>query len=264
MPYTFGGVGDDVTISLTGSGMASGSATFVAGWFYPTALVNPDAWWSFGNFAQCRTPATTSELGVVTDNATTDGVWTTSGAGISTGKWWFLAWLFTATNTGPAGALRCWIGDELTAPVEATVTQTTAPAGNYTGNTSSTVGNAGTNTVAFTGDVGPVTSLVQTVSSGGGPLPLATAGTITQAEADLIAQRLVQPLWAGADPVRWASNGSPDAAHRPMDSAVAYRTTPGAIVAPMSLATVAGATLTQNRPGRLLRPNWLHTPNVRR
>ena len=198
MSWTFGGgTGDDATLNITSIG-ASGTYFFGSCWVYPTTLTATRAIWSIGNNWTLRIDTTTSELRFISDN-TTDGEWTTTGAGLATNTWTFLAWAASPLNTGPTLALRIWAGNLDTRPVELTVTNAVAPVGNFTGGTSLTWGNRGSGTVAFQGQMENCVfgAFNGTVSATLGPFSIAAAGTINQTEADFIRDRYVLPMWQG-------------------------------------------------------------------
>jgi hypothetical protein len=155
MSYTFGGnTGDDINISLMINLGADNTTCFVAGWWYPTTLTAGRGYWSAGNIFGAEVDTTTSELRLRTDNSTTDGEWVTSGAGIVTNKWHFIAFMNASENTTVPGAWRVWVGDAITAPVIQTPAVSVSRSGDYTGNSAFYVGNKGTDTVAFQGDIG--------------------------------------------------------------------------------------------------------------
>lgn len=214
MSWTFGGgTGDDATLNITSIG-ASGTYFIGSCWVYPTTLTATRAIWSIGNNWTLRIDATTSELRFISDN-TTDGEWTTTGAGLATSSWTFLSWAASPLNTGPTLALRIWAGTLDTRPAELTVTNAVAPVGNFAGGTALTWGNrGGSGAVAFQGSLENCAfgAFNGTVSATLGPLPIAAAGTITQAEADLIKDRYVLPMWQGnLYPYEKATAGFPPA-----------------------------------------------------
>lgn len=145
-----------------------------------------------------------------TANATTGGVYTTSGAGIATNTWWFIAWIWSLSNTGPVGNWRVYVGTLTTPPTEVTVTTTTSPVGNLTGNTTMTIGNTTANSTAFQGDIG-VCSLLSTGSTGAtvNPLGIAAATGLTQGEADQVLRSYITPMWLGdVSQAWWGRSGS--------------------------------------------------------
>lgn len=191
MAVTFGGgTGDDINLAGA-STIANLTTLVVAGWWYPTTLTAGNGLWSVGNVAGCKIHTTTSELQLITDN-TTDGLITTSGLGLVTNTWQFLAFLGSFTNTGPAEAWRVWKGNS-TAPVEIGTVVTTAPVGNFTGNATWYIGNLGTGTVAFQGDIASVVF----IHGAGMLLSGTTTGTLSQDDADLVLRDSVWPLWLG-------------------------------------------------------------------
>ena len=178
---------------------AANTALLVAGWFFPTTLTAGRCLWSMGSIWGCRIATTTSELNLDSDNVT-DGLWLTSGLNLTATTWRFIAWMFN-TGTAPAASWRVWAGTVDTAPTEVTVlvppaAGTTAAAGAFTGSTGISISNRGAGTVAFIGDTGDMV-FVSSASATAGPLGVATAGTITQDEADKIYRSIVVPMWLG-------------------------------------------------------------------
>lgn len=200
MSYTFGGAtGDDIN-GVTNNMGATNTASIVAGWWYPTTLTAGRGYWSAGSVFGAEVGTTTSEIRLRTDNVT-DGAWDTSGAGIATNKWWFLAFANSCLNAGPATAWRVWVGDLDTRPTEVTVSVNTANSGNFSGATGMVQGNKGaTGTVSFQGEGGSMTWIRTLSPNVNGLVPVATSGTITNAEAQYMLERIVLPLWAGEVP----------------------------------------------------------------
>jgi hypothetical protein len=197
--YTFGGAtGDDVTWSSSTTIGAASRVAFVAGWWKPTTLTAGRTLWSAGNVLSAAIHSTTSELVLTVDNATTDGTWTTTGAGLTVGTWTFLAFLLN-TSSAPGAAWTVWSGTDLVAPAQCTITAGTAMSGALTGNATSYVGNKGTGSVAFQGQVENVVFGVSAAGAGSAvnPFAIAAFGTTTAAEALWIEERLVRPIWQG-------------------------------------------------------------------
>jgi hypothetical protein len=196
--WTFGGgTGDDVTLSMTGSMMATSRIQMVMGWWRPTTLTATRKLWSVntGGVAGCEIDSTTSQIRLKID-ATTDGEWTAP-VGLTVDQWKFLA-MVCSINTVSALAWRVWAGTYDTAPAEVTVTQVVAPASTVTGSSNLYVGNAGTGTLAFQGDIADVVAMV---SLGSGDInhmiPHVTRGVITTDEAEYLRQLIVEPTWRG-------------------------------------------------------------------
>ena len=191
-----------VQVSQIGTG-ATLRTGLVAGWWKPTTLTAGRTYWSQGSIVSARIAATTSEMTLHTDN-TTDGLWTTSGAGVVVDQWQFLAFMLSTLNGTPSAAWRVWRGTNDIAPTEVTVVTppTTAPAGNFTGTGTFTMGQLGSGTVAFIGQLGSMFSMAKegTVNAGSslrGPLKTAAYGAITQDEANVVLERVIRPLWLG-------------------------------------------------------------------
>lgn len=198
MSYTFGAAtGDLITRGLLSSSNAL-SAFLFAGWVYPTTLTTGRG--LFGcdtaGLTGIKVGATTSELSVTMDQATTDAVFDTSGLGLVVNVVQYVAVLFTATTGG--AACRVWIGTIDTPPVEVTVTTTTGAVGAPVQVSTYTLGNLGSSgTVAWQGQIDQCIFYIQSSPNQVSGIPLAAAGTVTQAEADYILETLVVPFWCG-------------------------------------------------------------------
>lgn len=202
MSRTFGGAtSNNVNFVLPLTIGGTTRMALVAGWWYPTTLTAGRGYWGCGGTVGAEIGATTSEIVLRTQNATTSGVWTTSGAGIVTNEWVFLAFFGTFLNSG--SRWRIWKGSIDTAPVQVggLATPTTAPSGNLTGQSTIALGNRGTGTtVSWIGDIGNVTVLQQggSVASIPGPMGISSNyGTITVAEEDQLQNLYVRPIWSG-------------------------------------------------------------------
>lgn len=261
MALTFGGaVGDDITFT-TLSNLTDNRQELVCGWYYPTTLTAGRKYWGASATIGAEIDTTTSEIRMRSDN-TTDGQWLTSGAAITTNKWWFIAWLAATENTTVAGDWRVFIGDNETPPTEVTVTNPTVRSGNYTGNVNTTIGNAGsTGSLAFQGDIESYSMVIANSSSGPCALSIATSGVITNGEADNIRQNILTPLWLGR-PFSWrlmtAIINTPwQIVHAPLlDTSGLYYIVSDSAPITVGNATVNGATFTSNRPARRPPPDW--------
>ena len=215
MAWTTGGATNTRRFSnLNASIGNANTSTFLAGWFYPTTLTAGRGLWAIDSITGSRIATSTSEVNLDTNNVT-DGLWVTSGLGLTVNEWRFMAWMLNC-GTAPAAAWRMWAGTVNTAPTEITISVTTAAAGAFTAATGFTLGNRGNSTVAFQGDIGDAVFIYQNVTNQG-PLSVATAGTIAQDEADQIYRTLVIPIWKG--------DAFPPATRRLLTSANAYEAT---------------------------------------
>lgn len=206
MPYTFGGaVGSRCTITSNVSTGANSTAGIFTGWYLPTTLTATRRYFSAGAIFGAEVGSTTSEIVLRTDN-TTDGQWTTSGAGITTGIWYFLAVLYVASNTGPVCNWRVYLGTSETPPVLQSLTNNTAPAGNFVGSTTVTFGNTSANNVAFQGDIADI-SYFATSSFGAttSPLNISVATALTADEEAHILRRYILPMYEGNPARAWAN-----------------------------------------------------------
>lgn len=197
MAWTFGAANNNRFNVNNGVSFGATSRTgFICGWWKPTTLTAGLGYWSVSSALFARIATTTSEIELGTDN-TTDGRWTTSGAGIAVDNWYFIAFMLSTLNGTPSAAWRVWVGTELNAPTEVTVNVNTAPAGNFTGTTGVILGQVGsTGNVSFIGDISDCAVISQSVNTSG-PLTTAAFGAITQAEADFVRERVVLPYWSG-------------------------------------------------------------------
>jgi len=187
---------------LTNAVGAASSATLFAGWFLPTTLTAGRGYWSAGTIIGLEVGTTTSEV-IGRIQSATNGVYTSSGAGLAINNWYFIAHYLDATNTGPNSTQKLWIGTIDSPPREVTFTQTTAPVGAFTSSTIVIFGNKGNaGTVAFQGDVGNCFFATQSTNTGG-PFNLLAYGP-TGKDANQIAtesagllSNFILPWWSG-------------------------------------------------------------------
>ena len=264
MSYTFGaGTGDDIAVTSALSLGADNTVTLVAGWWYPTTLTATRGYWSAGSIFGAEVDTTTSEIRMRTDN-TTDGQWVTSGAGIVTNKWQFLAFLAATENTTVAGAWRVWVGDENTAPVIQTPAVSVSRSGNYTGSTAVAIGNKGTGTLAFQGDIGWVMLAAASAIGINSPFYVSASGVISDAEAKLVEERWVLPLWRGTpNPCHMVTTtpaGSFTMIHLPFDQQLSIASQWSQSTSPANplAMTINGATWSENQPPVRLPRDWIH------
>lgn len=197
MAYTFGAsTANDINATVTAAATAgiNSSCFLVAGWWYPTTLTAGRAYCGEAAGAFLRVAATTSELAVQTDRLSIDATFTSSGAGITTNVWQFIAIVTNfSTNGFPAHYL--WVGSGGAVPVPVTISQTTLGSGNGSGSANRIIGNStAAATVAFQGDIGQVSMIY-----GSTPLIMGieSNGSISQPEVDRIFATIVLPLFYG-------------------------------------------------------------------
>lgn len=206
MPYSFAGaVGARCQWTLSISASASTSIGVFGGWFLPSALTAGRYYWSAGNVFGSRVATTTSELEMLSANATTGGLWTTTGAGITTDTWRYIAWLYALNNTGVVGNWRVWVGTFENAPQPVTVTQTTAPVGTFTGSTAANIGNNALSGSAIQADIADCSWGITQAAGTANPFGINASTTITAAEADQVYQRWILPHWDGDPLTAWAN-----------------------------------------------------------
>lgn len=181
---------------------AASSATLFAGWFLPTTLTAGRGFWSAGNIIGLEVGGTTSEV-VGRIQSATNGVYTSSGAGIAINNWYFIAHYIDATNTGPNSNQFLWIGTIESPPVEQTFTQTTAPVGAFSSQTAMVVGNKGAaGTTAFQGEVGNCFLATQSTNTRG-PFNLSAFGPTGKDANQLATEKagllnnFIIPWWRG-------------------------------------------------------------------
>lgn len=206
MPYDFTAAGaGDITFGATSTGLADNRTVLVCGWYRPSILTTGLYLWSFGNIAGLSLGAADT-LVLTVDNATTDGVFSAAAAGLVVDEWRFIAVMASTENTGVLAAVRVWTGGIGEAPVERTVTTTTAPVGNFTGSATFYIGNLGTSAVlSFGGQIADVSLIITEFAYGATthPFGLATSGAITATEAQRVYETWVWPLWLGDTSMMW-------------------------------------------------------------
>ena len=261
MSWTFGGAAsNDMNWATQTSVGGANTAFLVCGWWRPTTLTNPRSYFSFGNVITARVAPTTSEIQLVSDNATTDGVWTTSGAGIAVNNWYFLAVLgiFTTANA----IWRVWKStgvDNPPAGITVTTPPTTAPSGNNAGSGTFYLGNAGTSTAnSFLGQIGSCSLHSVTSATVPNPLRLTSYTALSVDEEEFIRREYVVPAWLG-EPFPGVGNhsvygGTPPTwqmHHFDLEQVVTPRpfVWGNSTFSPVgSPATIQGATFSQERP----------------
>lgn len=198
MSWTFGGAASNDMNWATQTSVGGGSTAFlVCGWWRPTTLTNPRSYFSFGNVITARVAPTTSEIQLVSDNATTDGVWTTSGAGIVTNAWHFLAVLGIFTTANAIWSV--WKSTGVNSPPELiSNSNTTAPSGNNAGSGTFYLGNAGTSTAnSFQGQIGSCSLYSVSSATVPNPLRLTSYTALSADEEKFIGHNYVVPAWLG-------------------------------------------------------------------
>lgn len=193
---TAGATGDDVNWTLGTTIGANSRLSLVCGWWKATTLTAGRFLWSVGNTGWgVAVGSTTDELELYSDNATTDGVWFTTGWDQVTDEWRFGAFWINC-STGSTN-WRVWRGTANEHPTQVTVTNSVAPSGSYSGSNAFTLGNRGTGTVGYQGVVGDVTVQVSSAAGITEQFGVATTGTTTTAEEEHLLHRLIYPIWRG-------------------------------------------------------------------
>ena len=261
MAYTFGAAtGDDVTWTDSASNYGSSArSNLICGWWYPTTLTATRCLWSFGAVNRCAIATTTSEIDLFIDR-TTDAQRTTSGLGLVTGRWQFIAVLGSFFNTGAVTTFRVWRGFDVEPPLPVTVNTTVAGAGNSTASTLATVGNLGSaGTVAFQGDIGRFDFIAAT---GANSLCRNATGLISAEDEFAIYTNIVFPIWQGRFPTFYGSgqDSNNGITHSVLDldnlgNYVRSIRNGGSIITMDRSVTISGATISQNRaPVGQMRP----------
>lgn len=262
MAYTFGAAtGDDATWTDSASNYGSSArSSLICGWWYPTT--GPTATrclWSFGTVNRCAIATTTSEIDLFLDR-TTDSQHTTSGLGLVTNRWQFIAVLGSFFNTGPATNYRVWRGFDVEPPLPVTVNVTAAGTGNSTASTIATVGNLGSaGTVAFQGDIGRFDYITSTATNS---LCRNATGLISAEDEVAIYTNIVFPIWQGCFPTFYGSgqDSNNGITHSVLDldnrgDYVRSIRNGGSIITMDRSVTISGATISQNRaPVGQMRP----------
>lgn len=216
MTYVFGGATTDDANYTSGQTWGStGAPLFAMGWWYPTTLTAARRYCGNGNQVGMRVDTTTSEIRLVMDH-TTDGEWVSSGAGITTNKWWFIAFAMIAFNTGPADDAVLWVGDLENYPREVSLSVAVSPSGNVAGNTTIAVGNQGSaGSVAWQGNIADFYSIATTNTSGAGtPFQQETNASFGVDSEDYIWKRYVLPFWRDGHPENTALRATTVVEHR--------------------------------------------------
>lgn len=196
MPCVFGGsTTDDINYTVANTWTGTGWQHLVVGWYRPTTLTAGRVYFGNSNTVGLRIGSTTSELQFVTDH-TTDGVWDTSGAGITVDVWHFIAVYWCGFNTGPADDTAFWVGTLENPPVEISRTQTTAPVGNHTNNNIVAVGNQGsTGSVGFQGEIANWQHIGGNSTGANSLFQQASSGTLDTAAKENVYRTYILPLW---------------------------------------------------------------------
>jgi hypothetical protein len=196
--YLFGGAStDDVTFTAEEQLTRDNASWLVAGWWYPSTLTAGRGYWSAGDICSARVDTTTSEIRLVFDGATTDGEYTTSGLGMVTDLWQFLAFFGAMESSGNLAGLRVWRATVNDYPAILTPSEVVAPAGNWASSAALTLGNIGTGSAAFQGNIG-WGHFAQVRNIGiNGPFSTASSGVVTDDVARNVETRWVAPLWQG-------------------------------------------------------------------
>lgn len=266
--FVFGaGNGDDIAVTSSPT-LGAGATSMFFGWFKPTTLTAGRYYVSVSNTVGLSINATTSELTYITDGATTDGVYNSTGAGIVVNEWVFIAG-YVGVVSNPLAGCALWVGRVGQIPLQLTVTQATAMAGTPAGGTSLTMGNRGTGSLALQGNIGWVIWLHSANALAvTGMIPVVTPQTPTQAELDIIYNQHVLPMWRGD----WTPEGNGQYAGQteysvsrmnltertPVLRLERQSATAGTVTS--TTATVSGATYSEESPPIPFIPN---TPGLR-
>ena len=205
MAFTFGATtGDDITwtesASTWGQNQRSG---VICGWYYPTALTAGLALWGIGANHRAVLSATSGEIDVFFQRATTNTQYTTSGLGLAVNQWHFIALAMNNFNTGVITSWKAWRSVGTDTPSAVAINVVTAGVGTATGSTIPTIGNLGSaGTSAFQGDIGRFDYLVETVANS---LSDNTNGSLGVTVERRIFEDIVLPIWQGQTPTFYKS-----------------------------------------------------------
>jgi len=207
MAYTFGAAAtDDANVTLPGALVLANAAFIVAGWFNINTLTAGRAYFGSGstNTTMLAVGATTSELQLVIDRSTTDEVWDSVGAGITTGGWVFIAALWIGANAAGTSASRVWVGtlDQRPTVPATSWTRTVAGSGNVAGSSTHVIGNQNTGaSVAIQADVENCWALRTHGTIGITQLlQMESTSTISADREKWILDNVILPMWQNKMP----------------------------------------------------------------
>lgn len=173
----------------------------VMGWWHPVTLTAGSCYYANNGDGATISMASgdTSEININVYCSTTNGDWTTSGAGIVADEWIHISHFFELNNTGPAADHRIWIGRMGQAPQLVTLNQNTAPAGTFQGNIASTLGNNPAQSAGFDGYIEAFEQIkyYATLPSELNGVGTAEAGTIDAIQEQHVYNTIVHPHWSG-------------------------------------------------------------------
>lgn len=263
-----GGDTDRIVYGLSGNILGDGANMFVCGWWHPTALTSGNNYWNAAAVYGAYVDGTTSEIRMKSNNVTTPGEWVTSGAGITTDKWWFIAWLCAFENTTVPGEWRCWIGDIDTAPIEQSISNPVVRSGNFT-NANAFGVNSAAGSISWAGYIGWLYFLHAHSPARHSYSTIATSGVITNDEAANVYARWVLPSWIGRQNRDLFTVAGGDffwSAHLDLTmlGTRAYSWLSSASLTSTPSLTLTGSAWDENQPPRQAPHNWLHQPALLR
>ena len=269
---TFGAAAtDDVVWNCNITTGGGGTPWLVMMWVYPTTLTAGRTLFGFGNTACVQINAATDELRLITQNATTNGEWTTTGIDLAINEWKFIAISNGNRNSDVSSYWRAWSGTWNSPLVEATVSNDVVAAGNFTGNANFYVGNRGTGSVAFQGSIGEVILLNQN-SLNQLFVPIITdsaASAMSNANALLNFERAIRKAWAGEMPLSQGqlgpilSGNTRSWFYWPGDDVRVFSGHAGGTpIDATTIATINGATRSGLRPPRPFHMPFLNMPRL--
>jgi len=207
--WTFGAAAsNDVNLAATQLLGGPTTAFLICGWWYPTTLTATRGLFSFGNTLGAEIGATTSELLIRSAHGTTNGQWTTTGAGLTVNQWTFLAIWMSYASSGVNTSVKVWTATTDTTPTACSITNTVAPVGTPSGSATFYIGNKGTSTtLSFQGDIGNCWyGLLSASSAETSPFNFASYGSLTSNEEAWHYTNFVFPAWQGK-PFPFAGTG---------------------------------------------------------
>lgn len=252
MAYTFGGATTDSILWTGQSNIGNAGIGLVAGWWRPTTLTATRRLWSAGATTGVAIDTTTSELRLTNDSFSgTDGVFTTTGAGLATNTWTFVAAMVSVSNS-PGSQWKVWVGSATTPPAEVTISTVSSITTNTNGPTgNTTIGNTNGGSVAFQGVIDNVLVVNDsaTASVVTNPFQSAAYGTITATEAQWTLERWIRPHWAGRlpNPDLLLTGASSFAYHWNGSGAVRWHRNAGQPQTAPFAPTISGATVSADR-----------------
>lgn len=199
MGYTISASTDDISSTSPNSLAGPSFADLICLTVCPSAITAGRALTGFAGSYNIQVESG-GELSFTATCSTTNGIWLTSGLGLTAGVPKFLAILFTMSNTGPTVNVAVWAGNSVTQPVAVSISQTQAPVGSFSTQSWTSAGNStAAASLGAPGDIEELTVIAfsQTAGATVHPLSIAAYGTIDALCLDVTYNKFVLPIWQG-------------------------------------------------------------------